>query len=755
MQKRNNYRNLILGCCMTGIAMLFAFFFLYQTYIQDIIYEERLNQMEEITRQMFQNLEDVIDSHWDRVTEECNYLRDANIQTTDELCRHMKKKYELSAYADHKITLMAVDSEGGYYTESGNRGLFRELDYFEDNPERISFVFDSMTDNQSEMVFLNHLPEPIELQNGEKKTIIRYFGIAQDMEQLNPYFNCDAYDGNNSVYVLNDNGFKLFNSNQVELIKGHNVFSVLQNMKYLHNSSFEKTKAELEEKGCSYSNAVLDGTEYFYGLRRMNNAEWTLIFLVPAEYVATNTLELVNFVTIFIVIFTLIVAVFVILGISFVMHRNQQEAIRVEQENNAKLETVNTKLRQAKQAAEEAFQVAQEASRSKSSFLANMSHDIRTPMNAIIGITSLIRYDAGNKGKVIEYADKIDTSSQHLLGIINDVLDMSKIEAGKTVFKYSDFSLLDFIQELDTIFHSQISEKKQTFTITKENIQHEWVNGDRVHLMQIFSNLLSNAIKYTQEGGEILLLAEECGSNSSVYAKYRFLVSDNGMGMSADFKDTIFDPFTRAENSLTSKIQGTGLGMAITRNLVEAMGGTIDVESEPGQGSCFEVLIDLKIAGDRSVSLSSQAETDEPDDNILQGMHFLCAEDNELNAEILMELLKIEGAECTICENGEKILEAFEQSVPGDYDMILMDVQMPVMNGYEAAKAIRSSSHELAKKIPIIAMTANAFSEDIQHSLAAGMNAHISKPVDMKTLEKTVRSIKSGGGCTETQVMEA
>ena len=272
------------------------------------------------------------------------------------------------------------------------------------------------------------------------------------------------------------------------------------------------------------------------------------------------------------------------------------------------------------------------------------------------------------------------------------------------------------------------------------------MNGDRVHLMQIFSNLLSNAIKYTQEGGEILLLAEECGSNSSVYAKYRFLVSDNGMGMSADFKDTIFDPFTRAENSLTSKIQGTGLGMAITRNLVEAMGGTIDVESEPGQGSCFEVLIDLKIAGDRSVSLSSQAETDEPDDNILQGMHFLCAEDNELNAEILMELLKIEGAECTICENGEKILEVFEQSVPGDYDMILMDVQMPVMNGYEAAKAIRSSSHELAKKIPIIAMTANAFSEDIQHSLAAGMNAHISKPVDMKTLEKTVRSIKSGGG---------
>ncbi len=625
-------------------------------------------------------------------------------------------------------------------------GVFRDLDYFEDNSEQISFVFDSMTDNQSEMVFLQRLPEPIELQNGEEKTTISYFGISQNMEQLNPYFSCDAYNGNNSVYVLDDNGFKLFNSNQVELIKGHNVFSVLQNMKYLHNSSFDKTKVELEEKGCSYSNAILDGTEYFYALKRLENAEWTLIFLVPAEYVATNTLRLVNFVMVFIVIFTVIVAVCVMFGISLVMHRNQQESIRVERENNARLETVNTELRQAKRAAEEAFQVAQEANRSKSSFLANMSHDIRTPMNAIIGMTSLIRYDAGDKGKVIEYADKIDISSQHLLGIINNVLDMSKIEAGKTVFKYSDFSIVDFIQELDTIFHSQIYEKQQTFTITKENIRHEWVSGDRVHLMQIFSNLLSNAIKYTQEGGEIQFLVEEYETKSRAYARYRFLVSDNGMGMSADFKNTIFDAFTREESSMTNKIQGTGLGMAITKNLVEAMGGTIDVESEPGQGSCFEILMDLKTAEDQSVSLIPHTEKDEPEGNILQGMRFLCAEDNEINAEILTELLKIEGAECTICENGEEILKTFEQSAPGDYDMILMDVQMPVMNGYEATKAIRRSSHELAKKIPIIAMTANAFSEDIQHSLAAGMNAHVSKPVEMKVLEKTIRSIKSGGG---------
>ena len=383
---------------------------------------------------------------------------------------------------------------------------------------------------------------------------------------------------------------------------------------------------------------------------------------------------------------------------------------RIQESENTVVE-LNKKLQKA-------LEQAKTASIEKSNFLFNMSHDIRTPMNAVIGMTSLIRHDAG-----------------------------------KTVFKYDDFSILNFIQEINNLFHSQIDEKKQTLT-TKKNIRHEWVNGDQLHLMQIFSNLLSNAVKYTQKGGEIQFLVEECETNSFVYAKYRFLVRDNGIGMSADFKDKIFDAFTRAESSVTNKIQGTGLGMAITRNLVEAMGGTIDVESELGQGSCFEVLIELRIAEDRTVALAAQEETDEQDGNILQGMRFLCAEDNELNAEILTELLKIEGAECTICENGEEVLKAFEQSAPGDYDMILMDVQMPVMNGYEATKAIRRSSHELAKTIPIIAMTANAFSEDIQHSLAAGMNAHVSKPVEMTVLEKTIRSIKSGGGGTEPQVTE-
>ena len=587
--------------------------------------------------------------------------------------------------------------------------------------------------------------------NGETYTAI---GTVYDHSKLDSMLKLKGYDGKAYLFMLDDDGNITYTNLSGD--KYQRNYSLLKHLK--GEQAITEEEADLLKKKFDNreSGVALLGKQnpYYLGYCPIESNNTILVCIVArgvVDNVLTDYQKTVLFTTILMAGFILLLFAGLFYSISRLSLADQKA--EYEKRNNElhlqtmkEMEVVNQKLKKAKNVATEALQTAENANKAKTDFLSNMSHDIRTPMNAIIGITSLIRHDAGNKAKVIEYADKIDISSQHLLGIINDVLDMSKIEAGKTVFKYSDFSILDLVQELDTIFHTQIYEKQQTLTIIKENIQHEWVNADQVHLMQIFSNLLSNAVKYTQEGGEIQFFVEECETKSSVYAKYRFLVSDNGMGMSADFKDTIFDAFTRAESSLTNKIQGTGLGMAITKNLVEAMGGTIDVESELGQGSCFEVLLDLKIAEDRTAALAAQEETDEQDGNILQGMRFLCAEDNELNAEILTELLKIEGAECTICENGEEILKAFEQSAPGDYDMILMDVQMPVMNGYEATKAIRRSSHELAKTIPIIAMTANAFSEDIQHSLAAGMNAHVSKPVEMKVLEKTIRSIKSGGG---------
>ena len=586
--------------------------------------------------------------------------------------------------------------------------------------------------------------------NGETYTAI---GTLYDHSKLDSMLSVKSYNGNAYLFMLdNDGNITYTNQKEDKFFRNYFLLKHLKGDQAITEEEADSLQKKLDgrEQGVE-----LLGSDkpYYLGYCPIENNNTMLICIVEKS-VVDNVLKdyqkTIGFTT-------LLMAGFILLlfaGLFYSISRRSlaEQKAEYEKRNNEiqtqamkEMEESNKKLKKAKDITTEALQTAENANKAKTDFLSNMSHDIRTPMNAIIGMTSLIRHDAGNKAKVIEYADKIDISSQHLLGIINDILDMSKIEAGKTVFKYTDFSMPDLIEELNTIFQPQIAERNQTLMVIKENIRHEWVNGDQVHLMQIFSNLLSNAVKYTQEGGKIQFLVEECETKSSVYAKYRFLVSDNGMGMSADFKETIFDPFTRAEGSVTNKIQGTGLGMAITRNLVEAMGGTIDVESELGQGSCFEVLIDLRIAEDRSVSSTVQEEKNEQNDNIFQGMRFLCAEDNELNAEILTELLKIEGAECTICENGEEILKTFEKSAPGDYDMILMDVQMPVMNGYEATKAIRQSSHELAKTIPVIAMTANAFSEDIQHSLAAGMNAHISKPVEMEVLKKTIKSIKING----------
>ena len=523
--------------------------------------------------------------------------------------------------------------------------------------------------------------------NGETYTAV---GTVYDHSKLDSMLKLKSYNENAYLFLL-DEEENITYTNQSE-DKFFRNYSLLKHLK-ADKAITEKEAALLQKKMDKKEQGVeLLGKDkpFYLGYCPIESNNSMLICIVKksvVDNVMRNYQKTVLFTTILMGSFIILLFAGLFYSISKLNIADQKA--ECEKRNSElqlqamkEMEAANKKLKKAKNIATEALQTAENANKAKTDFLSNMSHDIRTPMNAIIGITSLIRHDAGDKAKVTEYADKIDTSSQLLLGIINDVLDMSKIEAGKTVFKYTDFSILDFIQEIDHMFKIQAEERNQTLQFTKENILHEWVNGDRVHLMQIFSNLLSNAVKYTQKGG------------------------------------------------------------------------TIEVESELGQGSCFEVIMNLKVVENRSVSLEPQAEKEELDENILKGMRFLCAEDNELNAEILIELLKIEGAECTICENGERLLNTFEQSAPGDYDMILMDVQMPVMNGYEATKAIRRSTHKLAKTIPIVAMTANAFSEDIQHSLAAGMNAHISKPVEMKVLKKTIRNIKFGEGDIETQVTE-
>ena len=568
------------------------------------------------------------------------------------------------------------------------------------------------------------------------------------MTQLNDYFRCDAYENNNSVYVLDNDGFKLFNANDTELLKGHNVYTVLSQMSYLHGSSFAGAKERLARTGSCYSNAVLDGTEYFYALKQMENAQWTLAFLVPAEYVAVNTQKLVNIVMVIIIVIAMVFSVITVFVGWFLLRQKQQQELRAEKEANLRLEQynihltqVNDELRQAQDAAAEALQSAERASKAKTDFLSNMSHDIRTPMNAIIGITTLMKNELHQPEKLAEHLGKLESSGQLLLGIINDILDMSRIESGKTTLNVEKMNLPQQVSQLDSIIRQQAGQRRQTFTVNT-HLQHENVLADPNRLNQVLMNILSNAVKYTPKGGHIRLEVEELPRNEH-FARYRFVVQDDGIGMSEEFQKTLFDPFTREEKSGTNKVQGTGLGMAITKSIVDLMGGSISVESAPGRGTRFEVVLEFPIDTGSDHAQKVQALPEEAEETSpLSGMKFLCAEDNAINAEILEMLLESKGASCTVCSNGQEIVDAFASVKPGEYDMILMDVQMPVMDGLEATRRIRNGENPLGRIIPILAMTANAFLEDMQKSKEAGMDEHLSKPVDIAALEQTVKRFR-------------
>ena len=858
-RKGNNKKDLqtlfIAIAAFVSITALGVFVFLryYNSYIDKVLYQERLSQMQEVTAQLFSGLEDVVSNQWNDVDAFCNYVELGKPSDTESLLTFMKKQARLNNMDSAGKDLVAIDNLGRYLTQDGWQGTLEEMDLLLDRPERISFVSKSLTSGETRMYFLKLLPEPVEMLDDGRSVQLIYYGISQDMKELNSYFSCGAYDNSNCVYVLDRQGLKLFrSSNSIELIEGYNAYSVLEEMEYLHEHSFEDAKAALAENGCGYANAVMNGEEYYYALYKMENAEWTLLFLVPSSYVATNVVSLVNTTVKMILVFAVILVAISASVIFFILHYQQKKAVAAEQQNSERLS-------EALVLAEHAEQKAKEANHAKSEFLSNMSHDIRTPMNAIVGMTKLIEHEKNDPDKLDIYLDKIQVSSRHLLSLINDVLDMSKIESGDVSLNTNSVSLSDEVTQIENIIRPQAEERGHNFVIRVHGLVHEYVVCDAVRLRQVIINLLSNAVKYTHNGGSVNFDIEELPCNEPDSAKLKFTVADNGYGMTAEFVKHIFEPFTRAEDSTTNKVQGTGLGMAITKSIVDMMGGTIDIQSRLNKGSTFAVTVTfpidysaepqvdvssvLLVSDDDVLTCNMQAafsernvrfnnaqnildaaaviekqdidvvmlngylheptladtvkmlrETSKNDmliyccdyakpeqeisalrktgadgllprpfffskfvqavnaklgdadlseaenTSILSGMNFLCAEDNELNAEILSALLDIAGAKCKIYPNGEELVKAFESVKPGDYDAILMDVQMPVMNGFAATKAIRSSKNPLGKDILIIAMTANAFNSDIQDCLDAGMNAHIAKPLEVPVLEKVIKS---------------
>lgn len=413
------------------------------------------------------------------------------------------------------------------------------------------------------------------------------------------------------------------------------------------------------------------------------------------------------------------------------------------------IEETNQRLQEAEATAEKAMRVAEKANRQKTVYLATMSHDIRTPMNAIVGLADLMAHNVENPERLLNQIEKLQDTSQHLLGLLNDILDLSKIESDSVSLQMQTVNLAKQLSQVSGVIRPQAVDRNQNLQIKAHKIRHENFWGDGVRLRQVLINLLSNAVKYTPEGGNINFDIEEFADEKDNLF-YRFTVADTGKGMTPEFLERIFDPYSRSESALASEIQGTGLGMAITQRIVKMMGGTIEVESEPGKGSRFVVVIPFRPDEETDTDSECGEEilidtaSDEEETFSLKGIRLLCAEDNDLNAEILGAMLDMAEVKYEICKDGKQLLDAFEKR-PKDYDAILTDIQMPVMNGYEVTQAIRESSIEEGKTIPIIAMTANVFAEDIQRCLRTGMNAHIPKPVDMKALTGVIKGVLGAG----------
>lgn len=404
---------------------------------------------------------------------------------------------------------------------------------------------------------------------------------------------------------------------------------------------------------------------------------------------------------------------------------------------------------QQKQAVEEALVAAEHANKAKSRFLSNMSHDIRTPMNAIIGFANLAQTHIENQSLVQDYLGKIQSASKHLLNLINDILDMSRIESGKVQIEESESSLREIIAEVNNIIQPMAVEKKIDFQL-KNEIVNNYVYCDKLRLTQVLINLLGNAVKFTPQGGQVSLQIHQEMVAPEGYGVYIFKVKDNGIGIGAEFLDSVFQAFEREKSTENSGVQGTGLGLSIAKSIVEMMGGKISVESEINQGTEFTVKVVFSlqdIEEDELVEETSEIKEQEAareqleQKRLFTGRKLLLVEDNSLNREIAKMLLKEQGFFIDEAVNGQEAVEKVKASHAGEYAVVLMDIQMPIMDGYEAVKAIRDLDNRILANVPIVAMTANAFDEERRKAFAAGMNGYVTKPIDLEVLFETLKQI--------------
>ena len=697
--------------------------------------QERSSQLEEMSSQLRVNLHYNLETHWNLVASIKDYVNAQSFSSKEQAQQGIKEAEGIFHTELYGCRIMLLDAMGRGYTTDGEVGIWDDLKYLADGAVKHTFVTDTSNVKGTYLAFSHKLQSRSDSKRGLRFT---HMVLLKEISTIRKYYTTESYGGHAATYIINRNGtLAYYDADNEDILGVRNVFKALREGTYVGSKDFATMREQLNNYGIATASVLLKDNEYYYCLAKMAEYDMTIMLLVPAEYVAVSTMTMLQSALRIQVVFTVLLLGLVLLAlISIVRAERSSKMIKIEKETNQKL----NKLRVA---AEDALKVAESASKAKSTFLSNMSHDIRTPMNAIIGFATLALDDIRDGKKVEDYLSKILSSSKHLLGLINDILDMSRIESGKVVLEEQETDLVTTLQELQSIMEGQAKERKLKLHVDYSNLRDRHVYCDKTRLNQVMFNLLANAVKFTSEGGSIWLTMSQLEPTYEVEdrAIYEIRVKDTGIGIGKEFIKHIFEPFERERTSTVSKIQGTGLGMAITKNIVDMMGGTIEVESQKGVGTEFIIRLELRLQAEAGVANEDGTKQHSHAEGVAEfaGKRLLLAEDNELNREIACMLLSKYGFVIDTAENGQEAVDLVAASAPDYYDLVLMDIQMPVMDGHEATRRIRNLEDKELAKVPVVAMTANAFDEDRKAAKECGMNGFISKPINMQEVVQALR----------------
>jgi signal transduction histidine kinase len=612
--------------------------------------------------------------------------------------------------------LLGIDENGIFYTSSGIKARWSTPEDLE-NVDRTPLIRDMMIEGQRDtyMVFLRELESGEELS--DQGAALTHTALVIPLTDMKDVLSISGFGGECFTYLINNSGRRLYKQTfDSTFIEQYNVLSALENYRFtIEGSKEELAEAIKNQKDLCLEFEIPDsGEKYFVSTVPIGDTEWAVLVFVPTDVLGSSSNIVMSSLLRYLIFIAILVVAIVSLLIFISLRRSsERHLLHVQEENNRKLAIAADEANRANQA--------------KSEFLSHMSHDIRTPINGIVGMVNIALKNHTDTERVHECLTKISGAADHLLSLINDVLEMSRIESGRVEMAKKPMNISTLIDNCASIIEGQLLTRILTLNIDARDLKHTTIIGDELRLRQIFINILGNAVKFTPDGGTITFHTEEISDDGKTVV-YRFEFEDDGIGMSDEFQEHIFEAFSQEDGGSRTTYVGTGLGMSITKQFVELMGGTITVKSKLSEGSTFTVEIPFEYIEEEKKEETVQTTKS------LKGLKVLLVEDNELNMEIAVEILEDEEVVVSTACDGQEAVEVFEGAPEGSFDMILMDIMMPRMNGYEATRAIRASDHPDAKKVPIVAMSANAYAEDVAEALSSGMNAHVAKPIDVHHL---------------------